>query len=834
MIGLVVVSHSEKLAEGVVELAKQMTLGQNVPIIPAGGLENGDIGTSFDKIMEAIKKAYSEDGVLVLMDLGSAVMTTQTCLDFLPPEMQSKVLLCNAPIVEGSIAAASAAAQGFSIEKVKEIAENVNTSKVQEDFSEEETAFSEKAKVVDVKLINPTGLHARPASLFVQLASKFKSEIKVQNITAGKKPADAKSIMDMAVNGTGEKGDIIRIIAEGEDAEEAIKELKELVESGFGELDSTTEKINFKFQKSDSHVHDLIEEKPVEKTNKKSFKGTPVCPGYAVAPAWVYKREVLKTSKKKEGKFITYDELLKVIEKVSAETKVIKEKLVKNGDSKVAAIFEFHEMILNDEKMKVEIKNLVSDGLSADEAFVKVINSWIDKLENQEFELMKERAKDLEDIKNRVLLILFEKEGQSISPAEKSILLIDELLPSETAILDKDKVIGIATAYGGTTSHAAIIARMLGIPSIVGLGAEILNIPSGTLVALDSVNGVLLVNPNEKVVEEFMEKNSLLKLKEKELIDKAKELSKTKDGRRIEVFANVGKIDGLEEIKKFGAEGIGLLRTEFMYVDKKKAPTEEEQFSNYSLVSKIMKEKPVVIRTLDIGGDKPLEYISLDAEDNPFLGVRAIRLYKKHPELFKTQIKAILRANQGNLKLMLPMISSIDEVRWAKKIIDECKTELLSKSIKFNPEIEIGIMIEIPSAALMSEILAKEVDFFSIGTNDLTQYTLAVDRGNKNLGYLFDSLEPSILRLIKITVDNAHKYGRLVSVCGEVASEKEAIPILIGLGVDELSMNPRMIPYAKELIRTLSYQEVRDLALKTLNMENASQVREFISKNCNI
>lgn len=237
MVGLVIVSHSQKLAEGVVELAKQMTLGENVPIIPAGGLENGEIGTSFDKIMDAINKVYSEDGVLVLMDLGSAVMTTQTCLEFLPPEIQSKVLLCNAPLVEGSIAAASAAAQGFSIEKVKEIAEKVNTSKVQQDFPEETIKYSENAIAIDVKLINPTGLHARPASLFVQVASKFKSEIKVQNITAKKAPADAKSIMDMAVNGTGEKGDVIRIIAEGEDAEEALKELKELVESGFGELE---------------------------------------------------------------------------------------------------------------------------------------------------------------------------------------------------------------------------------------------------------------------------------------------------------------------------------------------------------------------------------------------------------------------------------------------------------------------------------------------------------------------------------------------------------------------------------------------------------------------
>lgn len=825
MVGLVIVSHSEKLAEGVVELAKQMTLGQDVPIISAGGLGNGEIGTSFEKIMEAIEKAYSEDGVLVLMDLGSAVMTTQTCLDFLPPEMQSKIVLCNAPIVEGAIAAASAAAQGLPIEKIKEIAEKVDTSKVQQSLSEE-VEFSPNAKVVEVKLINPTGLHARPASLFVQLASKFKSEIKVQNITAGKKVADAKSIMDMAVNGTGEMGNIIRIIAEGEDAEEAVKELKNLVESGFGELEVGNEK-NILDNKKDNYFNNST-----EKINKTTFKGIPVYSGYVVAPIWVFKRKTLEIFNEEKKKFVTYEELLKAIEKVLDETKIIKNQMERKGDSKIAAIFEFHEMILNDEKIRLEIKNLINNGLSAEDAFIKVIDFWIDKLKNQNFELMQERTKDLEDIKNRVLLELFGKREQTISPVEKSILVVDELLPSETAMLDKDKIIGIAASYGGKTSHSAIIARMLGIPSVVGLGPEILNIPSGTIVALDGVNGLLLVNPTEEVVNKFKKENDLLRLKEEELINKAKELSKTKDGRRIEILANVGKIDKLEELKKYGAEGIGLLRTEFLYIDRKSPPTEDEQFECYSLVSEIMNEKPVVIRTLDIGGDKQLEYISLEKEDNPFLGVRAIRLYKKHPELFKTQIKALLRANRGNIKIMIPMVASIEEVRWVKKMINECKLELSNKKIKFISNIEIGIMVEVPSTAIMSELFAKEVDFFSIGTNDLTQYTLAVDRGNEHLKYLFDSLEPSILRLIKITVDNAHKYGRTVSVCGEVASEKEAIPILVGLGVDKLSMNPRMIPHAKELVRSFGYKKLKELALKTLDLESASEVREYVLKNC--
>ncbi len=823
MVGIVIVSHSEKLAEGVVELAKQMTAGKGVVIRGAGGLEDGSLGTSFEKILNAINEAYSEDGLLILMDLGSAIMTTQMCIESLPEDMRAKIKLCNAPLVEGAVAAAAAAAQGLSLDEVKKQAENVPLIKVQEESVEVmEAPRGENVASVDVQLVNPTGLHARPASLFVQLASKFKSKVMVQNISAKKPPADAKSIMDMAVNGTAEKGEWIRITAEGEDAQEAVMVLKELVESGFGELEEDEVKVVVKEEAA-------LSEKGV-------FRGTGVYPGYVVAPAFVYRREEVKVSASIKG--TPEEELKKLEEAIEAsikEVEELKDKLSREGDPKVALIFDFHAMVLKDEKMLNEAKSLINRGLSAGEAISKVLEEWARKLEEQGTDLMKGRASDLRDMARRVLKALEGRKTDGVSVEGKVVLIADELLPSEAASLDRNTIAGIAVSRGGTTSHAAILARMWGIPSVVGLGPGILDIPQGTLVALDAADGKLIVNPSANEIELLERKQRELEVAEEELKGKAMEPALTVDGHRVEVVANVGNIDSVAETIEYGAEGIGLLRTEFLFVDRDEMPSEEEQYQAYKRVAEIMGKRPVVIRTLDVGGDKPLAYVPMEREDNPFLGVRAIRLQRLYPELLKTQIKAILRAGiYGNLKLMLPMVANLEEVRWVKTIVDECKEELKAKGVEFASNIEMGIMVEIPSAALMSDLLAKEVDFFSIGTNDLTQYALACDRGNKNLAYLFDSMDPAVLRLIKLTVDGAHAHGKWVGVCGEMAGEKEAIPVLIGLGVDELSMNAKLIPAAKALIRRISYEELKLLAQDALRLGTAKEVRELVIKRCGL
>ncbi len=832
MVGIVVVSHSDSLAKGVVELAKQMTGGKDVPIRAAGGLDDGSLGTSFEKILTAINEVYSDDGVLILMDLGSAIMTTQMCIESLPEEMQSNIKLCNAPLVEGAGAAAAATAQGLSLDEVKKRAEEVPVVKVQEEEvplpqEEKKEPVRGEVKSIEVQVINPTGLHARPSAMFVQLASKFKSKITVQNITAGKPPADAKSVMEMAVNGTANKGEWIRISAQGEDAEEALKALRELVESGFGELESEHEEP----QKTEPEPQ-LQKQKAI---TKGEFKGTPVYGGYVVAPAYVFKRE--KKSEEERTKGTVEEELKKLEEAIDLSLKEIrelKERILKEGDPKVAAIFDFHAMVLEDEKMLSQVRSLIKEkGFSAKEAISSVLEEWARKLESQGTGIMKERAADLRDIAGRVVRALSGEESFKIEGKEKVVLIADELLPSETASLDRNIIAGIAVAQGGITSHAAILARMWGIPSIVGLGPEIMRIPDGTRVALDGNEGRLIVNPKDEVIQIFERKRKEVESLQKELVAKAKEPAITVDGRRVEVVANVGNIESVAEILEFGAEGIGLLRTEFLFLNRNDMPSEEEQYVAYSRVAEIMEDRPVIIRTLDVGGDKPLSYIPMSKEENPFLGVRAIRLQRLHPDLLKSQIKAILRAGvKGNLKFMLPMVATLDEVRWAKKVLEECKEELERKGVDYSEKVELGIMVEIPSAAIISEYLAKEVAFFSIGTNDLTQYTLACDRGNKSLGYLFDSLNPAVLRLIKMVVDGAHACGKWVGVCGEMAGQKEAIPILVGIGVDELSMNARLIPPAKDLIRKLRLTELKKLAEEALNLATAKEVRELVRERC--
>lgn len=823
MVGIVIVSHSERLAEGVAELAKQMTGGKPVPIMAAGGLEDGTLGTSFDKILNAINGALSEDGVLVLMDLGSAIMTTQMCVESLPEEVQAKIKLCNAPLVEGAVAAAAAAAQGLSLEEVKRQAESVPLVKVQEEgVGVTEIPVEEGSVSVEVQLKNPTGLHARPASLFVQLASKFKSKITVQNISAKKPPADAKSIMDMALNGTAEKGEWIRIVAKGEDAEEAVKALRDLVESGFGELEE---------------VAGVIKEEERAPAEGGVFKGKGVYPGYVVAPALIYRRDKSEsTGVSLRG---TPDEELRKLEEAlmisKKEIEELKDKVSKEGDPKVAAIFDFHSMVLGDDKLLSELRSLIMDGKSAVEAVSKVLEDWARKLENQGTALMRERAADLRDIANRLVRILEGRGAVSLSGEGKVILIADELLPSETASLDRRFIGGIAVSKGGVTSHAAILARMWGIPSVVGLGPDIMSIPDGTLVALDGGEGRLIVNPSSGVIEDFNKKQREVDLAESELKRKALLPAITLDGHRVEIVANVGNLETVAEALEFGAEGIGLLRTEFLYVDRDTMPSEEEQYEAYLKVAEIMGGKPVIIRTLDVGGDKPLSYVPMEKEENPFLGVRAIRLQRLYPELLKSQLRAILRAGvKGNLKVMFPMVANLDEIRWVKRLIEECREELRGRGVEFAERLEIGIMVEIPSAALMSDVLAKEVDFFSIGTNDLTQYALACDRGNKSLSYLFDSLDPAVLRLIKMTVDGAHAHGKWVGVCGEMAGEKEAIPLLVGLGVDELSMNARLIPSAKELIRGRAYGDLEALAKEALKLGSAKEIRDLVVKRCGL
>ena len=446
---------------------------------------------------------------------------------------------------------------------------------------------------------------------------------------------------------------------------------------------------------------------------------------------------------------------------------------------------------------------------------------------------MAARSADIADMKKKVLYKILNKEEINLSQLpSNTILITSELTTSDTAKLNLNNIAGIITEVGGVNSHMAIMARTHEIPAVVGVKQIIKQIKDGDLIAINGETGEIFINPSKEEWTRFEEIRENSKKEKEKLETYKKEISATKDGHHVELLANIGGPQDIELIMKNTAEGVGLFRSEFLYMNSEDFPTEKEQFEAYKKVAEKLQNKRIVIRTLDIGGDKNLKYMKLPKEDNPFLGYRAIRIFLDNISLFKVQLRAILRASAyGNLAIMIPMISSIEELRESKKIIQEVKDELRTKQIPFNENIEIGIMIEIPSAALMAEELAKECDFFSIGTNDLIQYTIAVERGNEKVSNLYTHFHPAVIRLIKSTIDGAHKNNIICGMCGEAAGDPMFIPLLIGLGLDEFSMNANKILQARKLIRELNFQDCKQIAQNVLKLNSSEEVKLNLLKN---
>lgn len=440
---------------------------------------------------------------------------------------------------------------------------------------------------------------------------------------------------------------------------------------------------------------------------------------------------------------------------------------------------------------------------------------------------MAARSADIADMKKKVLYKILNKEEINLSQLpSNTILITSELTTSDTAKLNLNNIAGIITEVGGVNSHMAIMARTHEIPAVVGVKQIIKQVKDGDLIAINGEIGEIFINPSKEEWTRFEEIRENSKKEKEKLETYKKEISATKDGHHVELLANIGGPQDIELVMKNTAEGVGLFRSEFLYMNSEDFPTEKEQFEAYKKVAEKLQNKRIVIRTLDIGGDKNLKYMKLPKEDNPFLGYRAIRIFLDNISLFKVQLRAILRASAyGNLAIMIPMISSIEELRESKKVIQEVKDELRTKQIPFNENIEIGIMIEIPSAALMAEELAKECDFFSIGTNDLIQYTVAVERGNEKVSSLYTHFHPAVIRLIKSTIDGAHKNNILCGMCGEAAGDPMFIPLLIGLGLDEFSMNANKILQARKLIRELNFQDCKQIAQEILKLNYTEEIK---------
>ena len=555
------------------------------------------------------------------------------------------------------------------------------------------------------------------------------------------------------------------------------------------------------------------------------LKGKGVSKGIGIGNAKVLKNEEIElTDFKIENKENELNYFKKCLNEVIEDTKKVVEKI--SGTE--ADIMNAYLMILQDPTLTSETERLIcEEGYNAGYA-VKVGFEAIEEVfKNMEDEYMSSRASDIEDMKQKVLNKVVNKADINLSNLpENTILVGKDLSTSDTAKLNLNSIAGIIIENGSENSHVSIMARTHEIPAIVGTKNALESINNGENIAINGGTGEIFINPNaeeidklNKMKEEMQdEKGSLSKFKNKKSI--------TKDGYKTEIVANIGTPKDMEAVLENGAEGIGLFRSEFLYMDSETMPTEDEQFEAYKEVLEKAEGKRVIVRTLDIGGDKDLKYLNLDKEDNPFLGYRAIRICLREPEIFKIQLRALYRASvYGKLAIMLPMISSVDEIRSAKEIINEVKKELKEENLKFDKNVKIGIMIEVPSAAIMAEELAKECDFFSIGTNDLIQYTVAVERGNEKISDLYTKFHPAVIRLIKMAIDGAYKAKIFCGMCGEAASDERFIPILVGLGLDEFSMNPTKILNSRKLVRSLNHKECRKLAHEVLKMSSATEVR---------
>lgn len=564
------------------------------------------------------------------------------------------------------------------------------------------------------------------------------------------------------------------------------------------------------------------------------MKAVGTSPGIALGKVLVYKEPEITVNKQKiENSNHEIEKLKKAIKKGTDEIHELYEETLKNVGEKEADIFNAHKMMIEDPDFIDNIKTKIKEEkVNVEWAVKEVANNYISMFENIDDEYLKERALDLKDVSKRLLMILLGIERANLkSLNEECIIIAKDLIPSDTAQMDKDMVIGIITELGGKTSHTSIIARSLEIPAVAGI-KDITNIAkNGDMVIIDGDDGLVLLNPTEEEIKTYRSKKEIYEEFKSKLQEMKGKKSISKDGVKVEIAANIGSPEDIEKVIENDGEGIGLFRTEFLYMDNDRLPTEDEQFQAYKIVAEGLEGKPVVIRTLDVGGDKDIPYLNLPKEMNPFLGYRAIRLCLDRTDIFKTQLRALLRASAfGNIKIMFPMISNIKEVREAKKILEELKGELRNENISFNEDIEVGIMVEIPSVAIHSDIFAKEVDFFSIGTNDLIQYTVAVDRGNQDISHLYNQYHPAVLRLIKMTIENGHKEGIWVGMCGEVAGDEKLIPILLGMGLDEFSMNPSSILKARWIINNTSKIEIEPMIDKILNFATAEDVEKFLDE----
>lgn len=814
MVGIVVVSHSALVAEGVVELARQM--GGDAAIAAAGGVddEENPIGTDTTKVLSAIEEVWSDDGVVVIMDLGSAVLSADLAKEMIDEERRERVTLCDAPLVEGAVAAATAAGAGLPLAAVVAEARAGLAPKVAQLAAGAEEPPRETPPLEDLAgpsvvlaVANPTGLHARPAARFVATVGRFDARVTVGNVTTGAGPVRGDSFSAVGTLGA-RQGHEIRVAAAGPQAAAVLEALTELAAAGFG---------------------DELEAVPPTSPPAVAAPGGGVgaSPGIAVGPV---RRLILPAIRPDdtpaEAPDVERRRLEAAVKEARRDLVEVRRRVGGGLGEAEAGIFDAHVALLDDVELRSSVDGEIAAGAPAGVAWDTAIRALADRFRELPDPYQRERAADVESVGRRVLAAL-RGIDPTPAPSGEGILVAHDLDPAETAQLDAATVHGIVTAGGGPTSHSAILARALGIPAVVAAGPGVLDLDEGTTILVDGTTGRIVVDPEPAAVADARARQERERRQREAAAAAASSPAVTRDGHTVEVAANIGSVADAATAVASGADGVGLLRTEFLFLGSEQAPSEDEQEAAYRRIAETLDGRRLVLRTLDVGGDKPLPFLSQPGEANPFLGVRGIRIGLAEPDLLGAQLRAAVRvAADHPLSVMFPMVATLAELHGARAAVAEA---IDATGVTPSPGFEVGVMAEVPAVAVMADVLAPHADFFSIGTNDLTQYVMAAERGNPRLADLADPLHPAVLRLIRLIAEAAVTHGRWVGVCGEAASDPIAVPVLLGLGVGELSASPAAVPIVKQAVRATDMTAARELAARALEADSATAVRDAVA-----
>ena len=809
-VGLVVVSHSRALARAAVVLAEEMLHGRSLRIEVAAGLDETTLGTDAVSISAAIERADGPGGVVVLMDLGSALLSAELALDLLnDPTARDRVTLSAAPIVEGLVVAAVAAAGGASRAEVAAEARDALMGKAAHlaEPATEVVPEPRPAESIGVFTVeNPHGLHARPAARLVSEVRTLDANVQLRNLTTGAGPVPAASLSRVATLAA-VRGHQVEVRASGPQAQEAVEHLLTLATRRFDETDD-----------------DVTPVRPSPIDRRRAGGPLPASPGIAIGPVRMLTSAPSGPDQENRPPAEPAAEWRRIVEAVASARREIERARVattREVGASQASIFDAHLSLLSDAEMLADVKKRLSGNTGA-------VGAWTACLAEVEAEwaglpdpYLRERAADVRAVAEQVLLALTGRTARRMSAS--GVLVAEDLTPAETAGLDLDLVTGVVLAQGSATSHAAILARARDIPVVVSAGPDVLDLVEGTTVVIDGSTGDLHVDPSPDLVADYQQRAREAAYRDAEQLALAQQPAASRDGREFTVAANLGSVADGRAALLAGADGAGLVRTEFLFLDRVDAPTVEEQAAVYSDIAEAMGGRRVTLRTLDVGGDKPLPYLPMPVEANPFLGQRGIRLSLEHRDLLRDQLAAMCEvAHRFPIDVMFPMLTTPGELIEARQVLTEA-----AGPGALPDGLRVGTMIEVPAAALKIEAFLPYVDFVSIGTNDLTQYAMAAERGNGAVAALSDPLDPGVLRLIDHVCRRAD--GRIdVAVCGEAASDELAVPVLAGLGVHELSVSPAAVPRVKAAVRLLDVAQCAAVAAQALELADADDVRKLV------